>query len=269
MHGLLDVSLENADGKTRIRSMRQRPPLKLLRAFYPEGTSPAHLYLLNVSGGILGGDRTALRLRLGEGAAAVVSMPSATKVHPAPAEASVQTIDVAVGRNGCLEYLAAPLLPFSGAALRQETTVFLEEGAVLYWRDILGPGRAARGEIFAYRRLENRMAVRDANGMIVQESFRLTPEAAPVNAPGVMGNYSHLGTLYLFCPDGLLDRLLARIRSIEAEGLFWGATRLSRRGLAVRVLGMETPLIQGFFREVWRIFRREVFGRTIPVTRGG
>ncbi|MFQ5780660.1 MAG: urease accessory protein UreD [Nitrospiria bacterium] len=267
MHGLLDVRFERKGERTIAREVRQRAPLKVLRSLYPEGDSPSHLYILNASGGVLAGDRMEVSLHLEERAEVVVTMPAAARIHPMPSGDARQKLRFYLGRGSVLEYIPEPLLPFSGAAFLQEIEIFLEEWATLFWTDILGPGRFARGESFAYRLYENRMKISDRAGLVSQESFRLIPREAPINILGVMEGYSHMGSLYLFCADDALEGLLDAFRSIEVPGLYWGATLLSRRGLVVRVLAHDTPTLQDFFIRLWACFRREVMGRSLPPVR--
>jgi urease accessory protein len=266
MHGLLDVTFERRGEKTVARVIRQRAPLKVLRPFYPEGASPAHLYILNVAGGVLAGDQMEVSLRLESGAKGLVAVPSATKVYSMPSGEGRQKICFRIGTGSVLEYLPEPLLPFSDSAFLQETNIFLEEGATLFWSDILGPGRSGSGESFGYRLYDNRVKIKDNEGLISQESFCLMPGDRPLNVGGVMGEYSHLGSIYIFCKDELLEGLLNRIRSLE-EDLSWGVSLLTRRGLVVRALAHDTPVLQDFFVKIWSLFRRRVLGRSLPPVR--
>jgi urease accessory protein UreH len=82
-----------------------------------------------------------------------------------------------------------------------------------------------------------------------------------------MEGFSHLGTLYLFCPEPARKALLSAFRAMENQDLFWGVTLLSRGGLAVRALGPDTPALHGFFLNLWGLFRKEVLGRALPPIR--
>jgi len=266
MHGLLDVTFERKGERTGVRVVRQRAPLKALRPFYPEGDSPAHLYILNVAGGVLAGDRMEMALCLERESEVLVAVPSAMKIHSMPSGEGRQKICFRIGEGAVLEYLPEPLLPFSGAAFHQETDIFLEEGASLFWPDILGPGRSGSGELFRYRLYENRVKIKDGKGLISQESFRLMPGNRPLNVRGVMEGYSHLGSIYIFCKDELLEDLLTGIRSLK-EDLSWGVSLLARRGLVVRALAYDTPVLQAFFVKIWTLFRKGVLGRSLPPVR--
>ena len=266
MHGLLEMTLRQQGERTVAREIRHQAPLRMIRPFYPEG-GPAHLYLLNTTAGILEGDEFEIFLRLEKGTHAVVTTPAATRIHPTPSGEAHQRITLSVGREAALEYLSEPILPYAGSVFHQETEIILEEQATLFYVDLLGPGRLGRGESFAYRLYENQLRIIDPEGILVQERFRLAPLERPLEEIGVMEGFSHLGTLYLICPEPAREALLTAFRTVEHPLLFWGATLLSRRGLAVRALGHDTPALHDFFLNLWELFRKEVFGRTLPPIR--
>lgn len=268
MHGQLEITLKQRGEKTAVAELRQSAPLRVVRPFYPEGEGPAHLYLLNTTAGILEGDRFEISLRLEKGSHAVVMTPAATRVHSMPSGEACQRTTLSVGPGATLEYLAEPVLPYTDAAFHQETEIFLEEGATLFYADLLGPGRLALGESFAYRSYENQLTITDPEGTLVQERFRLVPSQHPLEEIGVMEGFSHLGTLYLFCPEPARQALLSSFRSIDLNNLFWGVTLLSRRGLAVRALAHETPTLQRFFLTSGTDFERRSWGDRSPRSAG-
>jgi len=267
VHGLLDLAFEQKAGKTLAWVQRQKAPLKVLRPFYPEGLSPCHLYILNTTGGVLEGDQLELDLYLNEDSEVVAVSPTATKIHPMPSGEARQKARFTLKKGATLEYFPEPLLPFSDSAFAQNTAFFLEEGATLFWAEILGSGRLERGESFLYRLYENEMRISDRKGLIAQERFRLIPKGVPVKGVGVMEGYSHLGSLYVICASEYHQVLLDGFRSIQLPGLFFGVTLLSRRGLMVRALAHETPLLQDFFVRLWALFRKNVTGRPLPPLR--
>ncbi len=260
MQGLLEITLKQKGKKTALGELRQAAPLRVIRPFYPEGEGPAHLYLLNTTAGILEGDRIEISLRLEKGSHAVVTTPAATRVHPTPSGEARQRTTLSLGPGAILEYLSEPVLPYAEAAFYQETEILLEEEAILFYVDLLGPGRLGRGESFAYRFYENQLRIVDPEGTIVQERFRLVPSERSLEEIGVMEGFSHLGTLYLFCPEPARRALLAAFRAIDAGDLFWGGTLLSRRGLAVRALAHDTPTLHDFFLTSGRFFGGSSWG---------
>ena len=268
MFGLLEMTLKQEGERTVLGALRQAAPLRVIRPFYPEGAGPAHFYLLNTTAGILEGDQVEISLQLEKGTHAVVTTPAATRVHSMPSGEASQRTTLSVGPGAILEYLSEPVLPYAGAAFHQKTDITLEEGAILFYVDLLGPGRLGRGESFAYRFYENQLRITDGEGVLVQERFRLSPSEHPLGETGVMEGFSHLGTLYLFCQEPVLKALLEKFQSIENPPLLWGVTLLSRRGLAVRALAHDTPTLQDFFLTFGAFFERRSWGDPFPLFEG-
>ncbi|HEY5599596.1 MAG TPA: urease accessory protein UreD, partial [Candidatus Manganitrophaceae bacterium] len=216
MRGVLDITFERREEKTVVREVFQQAPLRVVRPFYPEGESPAHLYLLNTTGGILEGDRMETTVRLEKGAHLLATTPAATRVHPSPSGEACQKMVFFLGAGAVLEYLPEPLLLYADAAFHQETDIYIEEGGALFFIDILAPGRLARGEAFAYRWYENRLRIYDGGGLLVQEGFRLAPQERRLDVVVAMEGYTHLGSLYVVCPDREAEGLLEAFRSAPA-----------------------------------------------------
>ena len=266
MQGRLEISFERQGGLTRTCTLSHQAPLRVIRAFYPEGGNPAHVFLLNTTGGVLCGDELLLRLALGPGAQVLLTTPSAMRIHPARGRGASQKTVIRLGEGAVLEYLPEPTLPFAGSSFSQETEIFLADGAVLFYWDLLGPGRLGKGERFAYRSFQNRFRIYESEALLVEESFRLAPAERLLSDLGVMEEFTHLGSLYIV---GVRDpeKLLSAFRGVDLPGVFWGASALAGRGVSVRALSRETPALQTLFGELWRSFRSEVLGRGLPPVR--
>lgn len=250
----------------------QRPPLRVLRAFTnPEGGALVHLH--NVSGGVLGGDDLGLRVEVGEGCRVQLTTTSATRLYRCKAGAadSAQQMSVTVGTGALLEILPDPLIPFAGARYRQETRFALQPGARLFCWEVLSPGREARGELFAYDRLDLRTAI-VADGMpIAYERMMLAPAAQSLHSGAVLGPYRYLSTGYL-CVAGVpradLSRWeadltdLAQQVSQPGEAL-WGVSQLVGHGLIIRGLSRSGIDHAAYLFRFWTAARR-LLGEPMP-----
>src|SRR5208282_5125583 len=153
----LEFEQDDATGRTILAASHQDPPLRVVRAFsLSDGAALAHLH--NVSGGLLGGDHLALDVRAGSGARVQLTTTGATRIyHPRrEAAATAQRTEITIGENALLEYVPDSIIPFAGARYRQRTSIYLAQGAGLFWWEILAPGREARGELFEYECVEIR-----------------------------------------------------------------------------------------------------------------
>ena len=200
----LDASLALAferrdiDGVTVLRDVAQTPPLRVIRAFPVEDRS-ALVHMHNVSGGVLGGDKLALAVRVGAGANVQLTTTGATRLYRSREDAltAVQTNTIIVEEGGLLEYVPDPLIPFAGARFRQETRIQLEPDAGLFWWEILAPGREAHGECFAYEQIGLKTEIRADGKLIAHENVVLEPTKIRMDAIARLDVYRYWVTLYV------------------------------------------------------------------------
>ncbi len=267
----LDFEFDRAAGHTVLAASRQQAPLQVVRAFALEdGSALAHLH--NVSGGLLGGDRLELRAHVGAGAKRAVdhhrrhahlSRTRAERLMPCSRTKSVWT------ENALLEYVPDPIIPFAGARFRQQTTIKLAPGAGLFWWEILAPGREARGELFAYDRMELKMDIWTPNRLIAAERVRLEPRTHALSSLARLGDYRYWATFYI-CRVGAGPKLWStaeeRLRevaaSVSAPGeTRWGISTLVADGLVVRCLAREGRWVLAGLREIWAAAKSLLYGR--------
>ncbi len=266
----LDFEFDHAAGRTVLAASRQQAPLQVVRAFALEdGSALAHLH--NVSGGLLGGDRLELRTRVGAGASAQLTTTGATRIYRPREQApdSAQVNDVSVAENALLEYVPDPIIPFAGARFRQQTTIRLAPGAGLFWWEVLAPGREARGEVFAYDRMELKMEIWTPNGLIASERVRLEPRAHALSSLTRLGDYRYWATFYI-CRVGAGPKLWStteeRLREVAARvsatgETRWGVSTLVADGLVVRCLARQGRWVLAGLREIWAAAKSLLYGR--------
>jgi urease accessory protein len=274
--GRVDASLSLAferretDGVTVRSEAAQTPPLRVIRAFVAEDKS-ALVHLHNVSGGVLGGDRLGLSVRVGAGASAQLTTTGATRVYRSGRDAlsAVQINDIVVEENGLLEYVPDALIPFAGARFRQATRIQLSPGAGLFWWEILAPGREARGESFAYGRVSLKTEIRACGKLIAFENVDLAPAEIRMDAIARLGVYRYWTTFYI-CRAGVqpANWLAAEAELREAAGpwckageMLWSVSTLPAHGLAIRGLARSGREILPALQALWRSAKRLLFGR--------
>ncbi len=257
-----------ATGRTTTDVVEQRPPLAVVRAFRSQsGTALVHLH--NVSGGVLGGDALDTSVEVGRGARAQITTVGATLAYRALGEREArQDVRLRVEADGLLEYLPDPLIPFAGARYAQRTTVELDDGAGLFWWEIVAPGRVARGERFAYARLALDTEIRAGGRLVAVERFALEPGARSLTSAARLGGYDYFGTLFV-CRVGLAQSRWAELENRlglmadeccrPGEALF-GCSTLPAHGVAIRALARTRREIAGAFERFWREAKREIYG---------
>ncbi len=127
---------------------------------------------INPTAGIFAGDLLTSEVSVGAGASLMLTTPSATRIHTRVDTSSApgkQTQRFDVANNGFLEVLPEWLIPQAGSAFEQVTTIHLEEGACLFYAELMAPGRVARGEALAFVHLDLRIKLLRQGRLLVQE----------------------------------------------------------------------------------------------------
>ena len=266
----LTLVFERLAGRTVLAASKQEPPLRVVRAFpLEDGAALVHLH--NLSGGLLGGDRIELEMRLGAGASAQVTTTGATRLYRPRAEAPtmVQTNTIRVSENALLEYVPDPIIPFAHVRFCQRTTIELSPGSGLFWWEILAPGREAYGELFAYDSVELSTEVLALKRPILCDHVRLEPKKYALESRARLGHYRYWATFYL-CRIGLepgfwLDaeqRLRGITRELNNPGqMLWSISTLVAHGLVVRCVARDGHSIVAGLREIWRAAKLLMYNR--------
>lgn len=253
---------------TKMIAIEQRPPLRVVRAFdQPGGAAAVHLH--NISGGVLGGDQLQMRVEVGVGARAQLTTTGATRVYRSRNEAlAVQINEIAIERDGLLEYLPDALIPFAGSRYRQQTHITLAPGAGLFWWETIAPGRAARNEIFAYDLLHLTLDIVADERPIAIERVRLEPKIRPLASSARFGAYRYCTSFYI-CRNGLDPTIwldyeskladVAEQLSVQHDHL-WGVSTLPAHGLIVRGVSCSAPAIVAGLHAFWRAAKQLLYG---------
>jgi urease accessory protein len=264
----LEFAKDPATEATYLVESEEQPPLKVVRAFsVPDGSALVHLH--NVSGGLLGGDQLTQQIRVGDGASVQVTTTGATRVyrHRAALAPTTQRNEFAVGKNALLEYLPDATIPYSGARCQQHTSICLEEGAGLFWWEILSPGREARGEVFRYDEVGVRTRITARGGIIAAENLCLRPAFREVASHSRFGPYLYLATFYI-CRVGVAAAKWRAAEDLLREhgtGLtkndetLLGVTTLPAHGLMIRCLARNSRKISQRLQTIWRTAKRHLF----------
>ena len=120
----------------------------VLRARFPkpEAQEPPEAVLVNTAGGLTGGDKLDIDVKLGEGTSLTVTSAAAEKIYRArDGEAAIRLhLDLASGAR--LSWLPQPTILFDAARFDRRTEVDLAAGAHFLAVEMLIFGRAAMGE---------------------------------------------------------------------------------------------------------------------------
>ena len=253
--GELRLDFERRDDKTVLVGNYSRPPLQVMRALR-DSTGCLCVYLLSPTGGVVQHDRYRIHLTLAEGAHALFTTQSATKIYRMPDGCAEQVVYIEVGRGALFEYVPDAAILFAEADFHQRMDVTLQSGGLALITDAIMPGRLARGERLQFRRFANRLTVRDSDGLLAFESSVIEPAQTNFDALGRLDGFSCWGTAYIvgdMAARGAdlqafvqgFNALLADI--LPAKDGIGGISPLHRGGLSVRVLSHRLETIYAVF----------------------
>jgi urease accessory protein len=208
--------------------LSQAAPLRILFPT-PEPGAPLEAVLVNVAGGLAGGDALEARITLRAGAAALVMTPSAEKIYRSLGETSRITTRIEVAEGAVLEYLPQEAILFDHALLDRRMEAHVAPGGTLLAAESVVLGRIARGEVWRHGHLRDAWRLHQDGRLIWADALALAAAARDTSF-GLDGADS-LGMILLLAEDAARHRELAR-------ELTQGAASLIRPGLLLlRFLG--------------------------------
>lgn len=248
-------------GRTTLTGREHSGPLLVQKALYPEGDAVCHSIVVHPPGGIAAGDALKLELRLGAGAAALLTTPGAGKWYKSARRKASVVQDFDIGRGAVLEWLPQPAIVFDAARADARTAVRLhEDGLYLGW-EITCMGRSAAGERFNSGELRQRTEVWQQGRRLWCEYARLAGDDPMLAAKAGLDGCTVSATLIAAGRD-VPAQLLEQCRRIApGAGERWGITALPRVLLA-RYLGASSEAAMQYFTALWSALRPALAGRS-------
>ena len=240
--GGIDLRLAAAPSGARLAGLEQRSPW---RALFPRAAigEPLTAVLANIGGGVLGGDRAEIAVRLEEGARAVVTTQAAEKIYRSTgADARIET-RLQVGAGAWLDWAPQETILFDGARLDRTLSIDVADGGHVLAGEMLIYGRTARGERLGAGFLLDRWRVHRNGRLVWAEGLRL--DGAILEAlddPAGFGGAAASATLALIGDAAAGHLELAR--ALAAEGPADGAATIVNGVLLLRVLGQDAAAVR-------------------------
>lgn len=247
--GVAEIGFVMREGRTRLRHLYQRDPLRVLFPDAPPGELPVAV-LLTTSGGLAGGDRLTIAIDIGAGAAAHVTAQAAEKIYRSDGPDTALDIALRVGVGARLEYLPPETILFDGSRLRRRAAVELAPDAALLAGEILVFGRIASGERMASGLVHDAWELRRDGRLIWADNFHLADDSAgsllsKSADPACLDGATACATLLLASPDAASFLAGAR-EMIAAGGVRGGATMVSGV-LIARLLGTDAAALRSAY----------------------
>jgi len=229
----------------------------------------AYTWLVNPSGGLVGGDHVTVEAQLQDGAHVLLTSPSANRVYRSESEPAVQVARLRVGAGARLEWLPDVTIPFAGSRFQQSIHVDLEPSGVVVLWDAMASGRVARNERWAFASYENEIVIRTALGQSIIERFVVTPDSIGESVK----NWDYVGSLIVTGDSIGLKRLsvleaeLVALCEQQTGELLGGVSLPAVSGLVVKVVARSAPALTAFLDAAWSRIRLSLWQLPAPALR--
>jgi urease accessory protein len=257
------LSFRESGGGTILAHRRFAHPLQALEPFRaPDGS--LCMLMLNIGGGMVGGDRLDTHITLGEQAHAVLTTASASKAYRTREAAAVQHSRFDLGANATLEYLPDHLIPHAGAMVDQRLRIEMAPGSRALIYDAMAAGRVGRGERWQFRSVRSDIAITLKGRPVYLSRTMITPASQPLEELGWMEEANYLATMIAAHDEtrdwsGLANAFDQALQAIP--GVRGGASALARGGCVARFISVTAHGLNRAAYVLWGIARKEIAGR--------
>lgn len=267
--GALSYEFEREGPRTILTRSSCTSPWHHFPPSYLDDSGCAYTWLVNPSGGLVGGDHVSVEARLHAGTHVLMTSPSANRVYRSLSDPAVQEVCLSVGPGARLEWVPEVTIPFAGSRFRQSIHVDLAPGATVVLWDALASGRVARRERWAFATVENEICITTPLGGSVVERYRLVPGGLPESV-GLAGSWDYVASLFVI-GDAVdadvwnrLDVVLAAILD-ERPGLVLGAVSSpAAPGLVVKLVARSAPDLTETLAAIWAAVRKSLWNLPAP-----
>ena len=267
--GALSNEFERQGSRTVLTRSSCSSPWHYLPPSYLDDSGCAYTWLVNPSGGLVGGDHVSVEAQLHAGAHVLMTSPSANRVYRSLSAPAVQEVDLLVGPDARLEWLPEVTIPFAGSRVCQSIHVDLAPGATAVVWDAIASGRVAMRERWAFTAVENEICIRTPLGESVVERYHLVPGRLPESV-GLVDSWGYVASLFVI-GDVVdtdvwkrLDVVLAAILE-QRPGLVLGAVSTPAvSGLAVKFVARSAPDLTETLGVIWAAVRKYLWNLPVP-----
>jgi len=267
--GRLSYEFERAGPRTILTRSSCTSPWHHFPPSYLDDSGCAYTWLVNPSGGLVGGDHVSVEAQLHAHTHVLMTSPSANRVYRSLSEPVLQEIRLSVGPGARLEWVPEVTIPFAGSRFRQSIHVDLAPGATVVLWDAMASGRVAMRERWAFADVENEIRIRTVLGGSVVERYRLAPGRLPESV-GLVGSWDYVASLFVI-GDGVdadvwkgLEAAIAVILDEQPGQVLGAVSTPAAPGLAVKLVARSAPDLTVTLEAIWAAVRKDLWKLPVP-----
>lgn len=265
--GRLELQYTLQGGRTIAHDLHEGP-LRVLQRLYPEGEAVCHHVLVHPPGGIAGGDRLEVDLRMAPGTHALVTTPGATRFYRSSGEPAVQRAHLRLDAGARLEWLPLETLAYDGCLGENALRLDLADGAQAMGWDTLALGLPAAGAPFLRGSFLQHL---EWPGHWLERGRIEAADTALLDSPLGWAGQRVLGTLWFaWAGPGaatggrpLREALTDAAREVTAASALapWAGVTSPHEGLVLlRVLAQRVEPVMGLLAAVRAAWRSQAWG---------
>jgi len=264
MHGAAELAFAHTHGRSKLSHLYQHAPLRVMFPHHPAG-EPATAAIVTTSGGLVGGDRLSVDVKVATGTQALVTAQAAEKVYRSNGPDCRIDVRLTAEDGAWLEWLPQETILFEGARLRRLTAVDRKPGGRILAGEILVFGRIARDERVTCGLIHDAWEIRHDGRLIWSDALHLDGDLAHVlNHKGCFAGATAYATA-AYVGDDAADRL-AMVRGLLENSDVRASATVVQGVLVMRWLGEDALDVRQAFGAFWMGFRHAVAGlaATLP-----
>ena len=251
---IAELSLEYAEshGKTRLLRKAFNGPLTVQKPFYPED-KVCHTYLIHPPGGIVGGDRLYLDVKVGPQAHTLITTPGANKFYRSAGTYAELNQHFRLADNSSLEFLPQETILFDASLSRINTSINIQSSSRLICWDIMCLGRPASEAPFQHGRCIQQLQVTRDSQPYLNERSVFDSNSQSMSADWGFGGYTCLAYLLAYPLDADGFAQLSEFAQSEKQQRL--SLSLIRNMLVCRFMGFQAQQAKTELEKVWRALR--------------
>ncbi|URJ24359.1 urease accessory protein UreD [Candidatus Blochmanniella camponoti] len=260
--GELRLNFALRGGRSVLTKCKHVGPFYVKKVFYSEHDNTPHVYLLHPPGGLVGGDKLVLDVKLESGSRALLTTPGATKFYRSNGMYAEQKHTFRLECNTALEWVPQSSIFFPKSKVKIDTTFIIEQGSRIISFDMLCFGNLSLGTSNYPEEVDIHLKICLSDSIGLQERLRINE----LNCVMKLGGFRISALLFAVPSD---EKILYEVRKLitSVKHFQVGGATLLDEILVVRLLGNDNQYLKKMLHHIWCTIRPFIIGRKAMLPR--